>query len=262
MQELGKSLLLGIIEGITEFLPISSTAHLLVANQLLHLNGEFWKFFVVFIQSGAILAALFLLFPRVKNNLLLLRKTLFAFLPTAIAGLFLHHLIKNFLFESTKTIAFALIVVGGVFVLVEVLLKKKIIVVDKDLSSLSWQEAFLVGLCQSLAVIPGVSRAGAVMVTMILLGFRRRQAAIFSFLLAIPTIFAAGIFDLFKTNSTIVFTHHHLSLLLTGFLSAFVVASLSIRWLLNYLQKNTLYLFAFYRIALGVMLLLLLRIKS
>lgn len=250
------ALILGIVEGLTEFLPISSTAHLIIANRLLGLpQNEYWKFFAVFIQSGAILAVMTMYLKQLFNKKLL-TNLIVSFLPTAVVGFGLYQIIKGVFFESVGLIAFSLISVGLIFFVVEHLIKNGKHQQNKTLAELNFTQAFFIGLAQALAVIPGVSRAGAVLVVGLLFGFKREQAALYSFLLAVPTILAASVFDMLKTDFNVV--SNNVELTLIGFISAYLSGTVVVKWLIKYLQKNDLKLFGLYRIILGILLLLFL----
>lgn len=250
------ALFLGIIEGLTEFLPISSTAHLIIANRLLGLpQNEYWKFFEIFIQAGAILAVVTVYFQELFNHKQNL-KLLFSFLPTAVVGLLLYNVIKNVFFNSLILIAFSLIIFGLLFLVIEWLIKNKRIVLKHKLEKLTIKQALFIGVMQSLAVVPGVSRSGAALVGSLLLGYDRRQGAQYSFLLAVPTILLAAIFDLLKTDFRVVSSNFGLTLI--GLVSAYVSALFVIRWFMKFLENNSLIIFGFYRLVVGILLLLFL----
>lgn len=252
-----ESILLGAIEGITEFMPISSTAHLILFSDLLKINQtQFQKFFEVFIQTGAILAVFALYFDYLKKNRYLLLKILVSFLPTAFFGIFLYKLIKNIFFDSRPLIIFSLIFVGIIFLLVEFLIKKNYLKVDREIDELNYKSAFLIGLFQSVAVLPGVSRAGAVILGMLFLGFKRKDAVFYSFLLALPTIVSASLFDFYKSGMHLAFSAREIIYLLSGFLSSFVFALFSIKFLISYVQTHKLTAFGFYRIIIGILFIL------
>ena len=149
-----------------------------------------------------------------------------------------------------------MLVVGVLFLIVEKLAKNKHIKLSKTTDQIAINEALLIGLGQSLAVVPGVSRAGAVIVTMMVLGFKRDEAAIYSFLLAVPTIFAASGFDLLKTNFSLISNPQNLLLLIIGFSISFISAFIVVRWFIDYLRKNSLVVFGWYRIIISVLLIL------
>lgn len=254
------SIILGIVEGITEFLPISSTFHLIYTSKLLGIfQTEFQKFFEVFIQGGAILAVAILFFKEVINDIDLIKKTVVAFIPTAFIGFILYRVIKNIFFEAQLLMFTMLIIVGLIFILTEWLVKKDRIKLKKSLKNFSYKEAFLIGLVQALAVIPGVSRAGSVILGMMFLGYKRDEAAKFSFILSVPTILAASGYDLFKMRSLIVHNMNNLGILMIGFIVSFFFALIAVKWLISYLQKNSLFVFGVYRILLAIILLQILR---
>ncbi len=254
-------ILLGIIEGLTEFLPISSTAHLILFSQAFNISqNDFHKFFEIFIQSGAILAVVVTYFKVLKNNKELLKKIFISLLPTAILGILLYKVMKNIFFESNKIILFSLFFVSFLFFLIEFLIKKGKLKANLELKNLSYWQAFLVGVFQAIAIVPGVSRAGAVIVAMLFLNFKRSESVLYSFFLAVPTIILAGIYDFYKVGfSTISFSSQNLIYLVIGFLVAFFSAFLAIKWFLKYVQNHTLNIFAYYRIIIAILFLILLK---
>ncbi len=244
--------ILGIIEGVTEFLPISSTAHLIITSKLLNIPvNEFQKFFEVFIQSGAILAVVFVYWKVIFKNRNLMINIILSFIPTAIVGLLLHKVIKNIFFESFTLIAVSLFVIGLFFIIYEYLLKKKIVKIDKKIIQMTILQALLIGVGQSLAVVPGVSRAGAVILTMMIMGFNREESALYSFVLAVPTLLAASLFDFIKTDPRLIFTGSNPLFLFIGLITSFFSALLAIKWFIKFLQKNSLAYFGVYRIILA-----------
>ncbi len=250
-----QAIILGIVEGITEFLPISSTFHLIWTATLLGIEQtESQKLFEVAIQSGAILAVGTLFAKTAWQNPALVKKVFVAFIPTAIIGFLLYNIIKNIFLESATLQLGVFIAVGIVFVLFEHFSKKSY---ARTLSSITYREALMVGMAQALAVVPGVSRAGAVILALMALNMRRSEAATFSFMLAVPTIGAATIFDIAKSRE-VLGTPHDILLLTIGFATAFVTALIVVRWLVTYLQTHTLAIFGWYRIAMGILLILLL----
>jgi undecaprenyl-diphosphatase len=256
---LWESIILGIVEGLTEFLPVSSTFHLIAAGRLLDVGGgEFAKLFDVVIQSGAILAVVLLYWKKLKTDPDLVRKTLAAFVPTAVLGVLAYRTIKDIFFESDLWMTGIFIAVGLVFLLFEGLVGKGRIKPQRPLSDLTYKDAVIIGLAQCLAFFPGVSRAGAVILVMMALGFRRDESAAFSFLIAIPTILAAGGYDLFKTRELLFGSLTLLPILLAGFITAFAVAYLAVKWFIRYLQRHTLNLFGIYRLIAGAALIFLL----
>ncbi len=246
------AIILGVVEGLTEFLPISSTAHLILAGKLLNLpQTDFQKFFEVFIQAGAILAVFTLYLEYVSKNKKIISKVIISFFPTAVVGFFLYRIIKTVFFDSTIFMAIAFFALGVIFLIVEYLIKTKRIKPVLSINQLDNKTAFLIGLAQSLAVIPGVSRAGVVLIIMIVLGFRREEAALYSFFLAVPTIFAASGYDFYKSKDLLVFSSNNIMLLIVGTIVSFASAYIVVSWFIKYLQKNTLNLFGIYRIILS-----------
>jgi len=246
------AIILGLVEGVTEFLPISSTAHLIISSKLLNIpQTEFQKFFEVFIQSGAILAVIIIYWKTILKNKNLLINIILSFIPTAIVGLLLHKVIKGIFFESFTLIATSLFIVGLFFIIFEFLLKKKIVRTNKKIIQMTIIQALLIGLGQSLAVVPGVSRAGAVILTMMIMGFNREESAMYSFVLAVPTLFAASAFDFIKTNPPLIFTGSNSLFLIIGTTTSFISALLAIKWFIKFLQNNTLTYFGVYRILLS-----------
>ncbi|MEK7177195.1 MAG: undecaprenyl-diphosphate phosphatase [Patescibacteria group bacterium] len=247
------ALILGLIEGITEFLPISSTAHLIISSKLLNIpQTEFQKFFEVFIQSGAILAVIFIYWKTIIKNRNLMINIILSFIPTAIVGFLLHKIIKGVFFESFTLIAISLFVIGLFFIIFEYLLKKKIVKTDKKIVQMTIVQALLIGVGQSLAVVPGVSRAGAVILTMMILGFNREESALYSFVLAVPTLLAASLLDFIKTNPQLIFTDSNPLFLFIGLVTSFFSALLAVKWFIKFLQKNSLSGFGAYRIGLAI----------
>jgi undecaprenyl-diphosphatase len=249
-----QSFLLGIIQGVTEFLPISSTAHLILAQKLLHIEQtEFLKTFDVLIQSGSAFAVLVLWGYKLLQKKELFVRVLVAFIPTAIIGLALHDFVKAYLYESANIIIAAM-AIGGVVML---LIDRKAPVATQELKTVTYKQAVGIGLSQSLALVPGVSRSAASICGAMLLGLGRSQATEFSFLLAIPTLLAASALDLYKAFPTL--SSSNIPLLATGFLAAFVSSILVMLWLLKFIAKHRFTPFAVYRIvAAGLLAMLLL----
>ena len=246
--------ILGIVEGLTEFLPISSTAHLIVASRILHIpQTDFQKFFEVFIQFGAILAVAVLFAKELLTHRKLIYSLILSFLPTAVIGFVLYKIIKNVFFEAYGLMVFVFIVFGIVFIVQELWLKKTGREKQhRSVDMMTATQAVIVGLAQSLAVIPGVSRSGIVIVCLLFLGFRRDESAKYSFLLALPTIAAASLYDLYKSRNVLMGAGGNISALVVGFVMSFIVAYMAIRWFIKYLQKHSLAEFGVYRIVGGL----------
>lgn len=238
---------LGIIEGLTEFLPISSTAHMIMGARVMGLQQtEFLKFFEVFIQIGAIAAVLFLYFKKFFD-IKIIKQLIASFIPTAIVGFALYKVIKTVFFESNILISASLIIIGIVFIVIERIKLKE----HKSVAQMSIQAAVLIGLAQSLAVVPGVSRAGIVILAMMLMGFKRDEAAQYSFMLALPTLAAAAFLDVVKMRNTKL-SLSEVEMVALGTVIAFAVAYASMKWFVAYLQKSKLTGFGIYRVVVGI----------
>jgi undecaprenyl-diphosphatase len=244
---------LGIVEGLTEFLPVSSTGHLILASDVLRLpQTEAHKVFEVAIQLGAILAVVCLYWRRLTARSNLLIKLAVGFLPTGVIGLLLYKLVKD-LFDPS-IVSFSLIAGGIVFLIVEWYMKNHRPVVD-DVADVSYRTAFTIGLVQCLSMIPGVSRSGATIVGGLLCRMDRTAAAEFSFLLALPTMLAATCYDIYKHAS--VFHMGDWDNLLIGFVVSFLFAIVGIKVLVRFVTNHTFIPFGIYRIIAGALFLLL-----
>lgn len=253
-------IILGIVEGVTEFLPVSSTFHLIFSAQLMGIQqSEFMKLFEVVIQSGAIVSVVFLYGRELIRDKELLNKVIVSFLPTALVGFALYKVIKTIFFESQYLMIGVFSIMGLLFILFEYLIKKDRISLKKETKDLTVQDALLIGFVQSLAVIPGVSRAGSVLLGMMLLRYKRDEAARYSFILSIPTIFVASAYDLYKMRQTLTESVNNGGLLIIGFLTAMTVSFFVMKWFIAYLKENSLAVFGYYRILLAIILLLTLR---
>lgn len=254
------AVVLGIIEGLTEFLPISSTAHLSVASALLGLpNSSFVKSFEIAIQLGAFFAIVLFFLRRFLKKKVPFLKIILAFVPTAILGFLFYKIIKTVLIGNLLVTASALIIGGVIILFTEKYYSTQKEEIENKKKVLSLRDSFFLGVCQALAVIPGVSRSGAMIVGGMLKKYDRAQIAEFTFLVGAPTIFAASSYDLLKTGAS--FTDHEWSLLLVGFLVSGIVAFLVTKWFLNYIAKNSFTIFGLYRIYFGVALLLFTLVK-
>ena len=245
------SIVMGIVEGLTEFLPVSSTGHLILTSHLLGLKQTpFEKTFEIAIQLGAILAVVFIYKDRLIKSLELWKKLIAAFIPTGILGLALHHYVEKLF--SVKVVSLMLILWGIVFILVELLHSEKEHHIEKP-EEISYLKAIGIGLFQSLAMIPGTSRSGATIIGGMLLGMKRPAATEFSFLLAIPTMFAATGFELMKNFNS--FSSENFMILFVGSITAFVSAFFAVKWLLNYVKHHSFIPFGIYRIVVGLVFL-------
>ena len=250
-------IILGAVEGITEFLPISSTAHLILTSRLLGLEQtEFQKSFDIIVQVGAILAIVILYWQRLLRDWQTLKRVVVAFVPTGILGLAFYKLIKMYLLGSINVVLISLFL-GGLFLVVFEWWRAKRGDKPKtsDINKLSYKQCLAIGVFQSIAMIPGVSRAAATIVGGLLLGLNRKTIVEFSFLLAVPTMLAAAGLDLIKNASS--FQADQFGFLAIGFIMSFLTALLAVKWLLSYVSKNDFKLFGWYRMGLVVVFLVL-----
>lgn len=254
------AILLGIIEGMTEFLPVSSTGHLILLVDLLKFEGPKGKTFEIVIQLGAILAICWLFRQKIfstakgvisaeKKDLRFAGGILMAFLPAMFAGLAFHNFIKEKLFNPFN-VSIALIVGGIVILLVE---RFKPRPVYKDLEELSLPLCLKIGIFQCLALVPGTSRSGATILGALLLGVDRKTAAEFSFFLAIPTMLAATVFEIYSNWAEL--SGDGIQLIAAGFIAAFISALFVVRWAMGYIERHGFTPFAWYRIILGCVML-------
>jgi len=220
-----QSLILGIVEGLTEFLPVSSTFHLIVTSRIMSLvSTDFLKIYEVVIQSGAILALLFIYTKSLISDRKLMLSVIYSFIPTAIVGFGLHKIIKGVFFESTWLILIVFIAVGLIFLILERYFATRTSYLHKDCTSITPRQALIIGLSQALSVVPGVSRAGSVIVAMMCLGYKRDEAAKYTFLLSLPTIIGASALDLYQGRNVIMGIGDGWTLLVVGFFVSMIVA--------------------------------------
>ncbi len=255
-----KALILGIVEGLTEFLPVSSTGHLIIAGSLLGFNDEKGKVFELVIQTGAMLAVCWEFRERFLGVLRGLAvdaraqgfvlNLLAAFMPAAVIGLALGSAIKSQLFHAVPV---AIALVAGGFVILWVERRERPIRIE-DVDAMSWRDALKVGFAQAFALIPGVSRSGATIIGGMLFGLSRRTATEFSFFLAVPTLMAAGIYDLYKNRALL--STDDIGLFGIGTVTAFASAFVCIRWLMRYVASHDFRVFAWYRIVFGLFILI------
>jgi undecaprenyl-diphosphatase len=248
-----KAAILGVVEGLTEFLPISSTGHMILASAAMGIHeDEFVKTFEVFIQLGAILAIALMYIKRFFRSLDIYFKLFAAFLPTAVIGFLAYDYIKAYLFNPI--VVSVSLILGGVIL---ILIDKKVVNQQSSLAEvedMSYKNAFLIGLCQCLSMVPGTSRAAATIIGGVFNGLDKKQATEFSFLLAVPTMMAAGGYDLIKSD--LVFTNAQLTMLGTGFFVAFGSAWLAVKLFLKYVSSHGFTAFGWYRIVLGILFLI------
>ena len=248
------AIILGLVEGITEFLPVSSTGHLILFNEWFSFEPEFTKMFDIVIQLGAILAVVVVFaerfWPLKGSNLELWKRVIVSVIPALVFGALFGAKIQEALFNPT-VVAIALIIGGVVFLVAERLRRKETIV---DVAKMSYGKSFMLGCIQCLAFIPGTSRSAATIIGGMFLGASRATAAEYSFFLAVPTIAAASAYSLLK--NPIALSGNDLIILSIGFVTAFVSALVVIRLFLQYIRNKTFAPFAYYRIALGIVVLL------
>ncbi len=241
---------LGIIEGITEFLPISSTGHLIIAGHLLRLSEtDVLKSFEIAIQLGAIAAAVLVYWKMIISNRKLWLTVTAAFIPTGVIGLLFYGIVKTYLLGNIALVAASLGIGGIILIIFEWLYtdEKSTVTAAQDITI---SQAVLIGTAQALALIPGVSRSAATVLCGMLIGIRRSAIVDFSFLLAIPTMALAAGFDLLKSDD--LFSSHDILALAIGFAVSFVTAYAAIRWLLSFIRTHTFTAFGTYRIALAL----------
>ncbi len=258
-----KAMIMGLIEGITEFIPVSSTAHLLIASYLINFNSIKNQLFEIVIQFGAILAITIVyrqkIFDIIKNirsnsaNQKFLLNIIIAFLPAILFGVLFHKFIKLYFFNPL-VIALSMLIGGFVILIVEKYYQKNISQ-NKEEKEINLNSSLLIGLFQCLAMIPGVSRSGATIIGAMSLGVSRAKATEFSFFLAIPTIFSASIFDLYKNYRDL--TVENIELIIFGSVIAFLSSLIVIKWLISFVAKNNFLIFALYRIIIGSLILLI-----
>ncbi len=250
--DLFHALILGIVEGVTEFLPISSTGHLMIASKLLGMaQTDFLKTFDIAIQLGAILSVVVLYWRSLLVDLEVIKRIAAAFIPTAVLGLLFYKFVKTVLLESTQVVLWALFL-GGIFLVVFELLHKEKRDAISDIKQMTLLQAAVIGGFQAIAMIPGVSRSAATIIGGLCLGVSRKTIVEFSFLLACPTMAAATGLDLLKSAHD--FSMNQFSFLAVGFLAAFAVGIMSIQFLLFFVRNNNFISFGIYRIIAAVLL--------
>ena len=270
--ELLKVIFLGIVEGITEWLPVSSTGHLILVEEFIKLNVSeaFWEMFMVVIQLGAIMAVVVLYFKELwpfqnqkkakgaleryvkTDKMIMWFKIVVSCIPSIVIGLPFNDFIEEH-FNNYLVVSIMLIVYGIFFILIENYNKKRTASIN-SVAEIGWKTAFLIGVFQLLAVIPGTSRSGATIIGGILLGTSRTVAAEYTFFLAIPTMFGASLLKLVKFGLN--FTGTEAMILIVGTLVSFVVSILAIKFLMGYIKKHDFKVFGWYRIVLGIVVLL------
>jgi undecaprenyl-diphosphatase len=245
------AVIFGIVEGLSEFLPISSTGHLILTARVLGLNTtEFLKSFEVAIQSGAILAVVALYWRRLFVDREVQKRVLAACIPTFILGFIFYHVVKKYLLASEGVVLWALFV-GGIFLVLFELAHREKEASVSEITSMPYLYAFLIGIAQTIAMVPGVSRAAATICCGLFLGMKRKAIVEFSFLLAVPTMFAATVLDLSKSYHA--FSSDQFRFLAVGFVFSFFMAILAIKGFIKFIQKYNFIPFGIYRIILSLL---------
>jgi undecaprenyl-diphosphatase len=241
------ALILGVVEGITEFLPISSTAHLILTSRLLHIaDSEFVKSFEIIIQLGAILSVVVLYWSKFWNWDVL-KKLVVAVIPTGVIGLTVYKALKVYLLGNVTVVLLALFIGGIALIIFERF--NSVADTDVDFAEITYRKAFLIGLFQSIAIIPGVSRSAATIVGGSLIGISKRTIVEFSFMLAVPTMLAATGLELVKSRAALA---GNFGMLAVGFVVSFITAIVAIKWLIGYIKTRDFSAFGWYRIVLAV----------
>jgi undecaprenyl-diphosphatase len=257
---LAKAAVMGVVEGLTEFLPVSSTGHLILAGSLLGFDDDKAKVFDIAIQTGAILAVIIVYWHKIRDTLVALPtqkqaqrfafNVLVAFLPAVVLGLLFGKAIKAHLF--TPAVVASTFILGA-FIILWAERRQQVTVRVHEVDQMTWQDALKVGFAQCLALIPGTSRSGATIIGGMLFGLSRKAATEFSFFLAIPTLIGAGVYSLFKERALLSLAD--VPLFAVGFVFSFIFAWLCVRWLLRYISTHSFTPFAWYRIAFGIIVL-------
>ena len=255
-----KAAIMGIVEGLTEFLPISSTGHLILAGALLGFDDDKAKVFDIAIQTGAILAVIIVYWQKIRSTLVALPtqeraqrfalNVAIAFLPAVVMGLALGKVIKSHLFNPA--VVASTFIIGG-FIILWAERQPASTVRIHDVDDMGWRDALKVGLVQCLAMIPGTSRSGATIIGGMLMGLSRRAATDFSFYLAIPTLIGAGAYSLYKDRALLAMSD--LPVFAMGLVFSFISAWMCVRWLLRYISTHSFVPFAYYRIVFGLVVL-------
>lgn len=249
-----QAFILGCIEGVTEFLPISSTAHLILTSHVMHIaQTDFMKSFEIIIQMGAILAVVVLYWKQLLN-IEVLKRLIVAFIPTGVLGVVFYHTVKKYLMSNDVVILGALFFGGLLLILFEKWHAEKSDAFD-DIAIISYKKCLAIGVFQSIAMIPGVSRSAATIIGGLVMGFKRETIVTFSFLLAMPTMIAATGLDLVKNASS--FSASQSYVLAIGFVTALITAILGIKFFLVYIQKHSFASFGVYRMIIAIVFFIL-----
>ena len=248
-----QAIILGIVEGVTEFLPISSTGHMILAGRLLGMEPtDFLKSFEIIIQLGAILAVVYLYWKRLTADWQAWKRIIIAFIPTGILGLAFYKIIKTYLLGNSWVVVWSLFLGGAALIAFELWHGKRVKNREVgDINAISYKKSAAIGLAQSVSMVPGISRSAATIVGGLFLGIKRETIVEFSFLLAVPTMAAATGLDLLKSAGE--FSASQIPYLLVGFIVSFFVAMASIKFLIRYIKNHTFISFGIYRIIIAVL---------
>lgn len=248
-----QTIIIAIVEGLTEFLPVSSTGHMILASAAMNIHDdEFVKTFEIFIQLGAILAIALMYIKRFLQGINIYLKLLASFIPTAIIGLMAYDYIKAYLFNPI--VVSVSLIIGGIIL---ILIDKRVVNTEtkvEEVEDITYKNAFFIGLFQCLSMVPGTSRAAATIIGGVFNGLNKKQATEYSFLLAVPTMFAASGYDLIKTD--LIFTSHQIAMLGLGTVIAFITAWIAVKIFLKFISNHGFTAFGYYRIVLGVLFLI------
>jgi len=245
-----QAIIFGIVQGVSEFLPISSTGHLILTSRLLELaQTEFLKSFEIIIQLGSILSVIALYWRKLFTDWETIKKIAVAFIPTGILGLIFYKIVKQSLLGNNTVVLWSLFL-GGVLLIIFELWPGKKKEIGEKITEISYRQSFLIGVAQSVAIIPGVSRSAATILGGLMLGIERKTIVEFSFLLAVPTMLAATGLDLIKSAGQ--FSLSQWNFLAVGFIVSFIVALASIKFLVNFIKKRSFIPFGIYRIVVSL----------
>lgn len=253
---LTQALILGVVEGVTEFLPISSTAHLILVSRVLGIiSTDFVKSFEVVIQLGAILAVVVIYWRTFLRRWAVDGRVVLAFIPTGVLGFLFYSYVKSLL--GDPMVAVVALFLGGIILILFEYWHKESETDTADLSAITYPQAFIIGLAQAVSMIPGVSRSAATILGGMAQRIKRETIVEFSFLLAVPTMLAATGYDLLKNFHSVIGSNGNRLLLLVGFLAAFFSALVAVTWLIRYVKHHKLTVFGIYRIVISLIFLLL-----
>ncbi len=251
--------LISILEGLTEFLPISSTAHLIIFSKItnIDLTDVYIKFYLLFIQLGALLAGVSVFAKKIFTDKKLFTNIIISFIPSAVLGFIFYKMFKHLLEGNILLMSAMLMLGGAIFIYIEKVFLKKDENIEKQKETLNIKDAFIVGLAQAVAIIPGVSRSGATIITGVFRGIKKSVIIEYTFLLALPTLGAAVLYDAYKSREIFSMIYNYNELII-GFILAFVSGYITLFILRKYLTRISLSFFGWYRIVLAILILIIL----